>query len=139
MFPEDVIVLFFKNFNIMVVGLERVIVLGEYFFVIVEFHEHGFGLLIFLMQFLVGEFLFIEFPLDPLEFVVEVFEIVLVESAFVLELFFEVVGFLGEGGLELLDCAALLLQGVGKGDNLFLEIVSFRVTGFQVFLELVDA
>ena len=91
------------------------------------------------MQFFVGEFLFIEFPFDPLEFVVEIFEIVLVESAFVLELFFEVVGFLGEGCLELMDGAALLLQGVGKGDVLFLEVVDLKVTGFQVFLEFVDA
>ncbi len=91
------------------------------------------------MQFFVGEFLFIKFPLDPLKFVVEIFEIVLIESAFVLKLFFEVVWFLREVGLELLDCAALLLQGVGKGHYLFLEVVGFRVTGFQVFLELVDA
>jgi hypothetical protein len=91
MLSEDVIVLFFINFNIMVVRLDGLIVLGEYFFVILEFHEHIFGLLIFFMQFFVGEFLFIEFPFDSLKFVVEIFEIVLVESALMLELFFEVV------------------------------------------------
>jgi hypothetical protein len=91
------------------------------------------------MQFFVGEFLFIEFPFDSLKFVVEIFEIVLVESALMLELFFEVVWFLREIGLKLLDCAALLFEGVGKGDDLFLEVVGFRVTGFQIFLEFVDA
>jgi hypothetical protein len=108
-FPEDLIVLFFINFDIMVLGLERLVVLREYFLVILKFHKQGFALLIFLMQFFIGEFLFIQLPLDALEFAEEVFEIMLVESAFVLQLLLEVVGFLGEGGLELLDCAALLL------------------------------
>jgi hypothetical protein len=138
MLAEDLVVLLLVNLDIVVLGLERLIVLGEDLLVVLEFHQHGLVLFVLLVQLLVGVLLLGELLFYALQLVVQVLQVVLVGELLLLQLSLQVVGPLSQGVFELLDCIPFLFQLIVGIDDFLLHGVEVFLSGLEFLLQLIE-
>ena len=66
MLSKDLVILFFIDFDIMILRLHRLIILSQNLLIILKLHHQGFILFIFFIQLLIGLLFLVELILDAL-------------------------------------------------------------------------